>query len=197
MVRDQEILTLEKEIPYLRRFARARVGDPDYADDLVQACLEKAVINFDKYKPGTNLRAWLLCILRNHQISEYRKQRRRPDNISFDEMAYVRPVDATQSQSIEFKEFVGLFRRLSETDQEILLLVGVEGLAYEEAAKVLGVAVGTVRSRLSRARTKLKSLQETADSPKQRFNRSYGLRAPLRPNALRPNALRPNAVAYT
>lgn len=184
MLRDQELQALETEIPYLRRFARARVGDPDYADDLVQACLEKAVINFDKYKQGTNLRAWLLAILRNHQISEYRKQRRRPDNIRFDEMAYARPIDATQSQSLEFKEFVGLFRRLSGTDQEILLLIGVEGLAYEEAARVLGVAVGTVRSRLSRARAKLKSLQESADSPKQRFSRSYGLRSPLRPNAV-------------
>jgi RNA polymerase sigma-70 factor (ECF subfamily) len=182
-LQDQDTQAIEAEIPYLRRFARARVGDPDYADDLVQACLEKAIINYDKYRPGTNLRAWLLAILRNHQISEYRKQKRRPDHISYDELTCARPDEATQGQAIEFKEFVRMFRRLPDADQEILLLVGVEGLAYEEAAQVLGVAIGTVRSRLSRARAKLKALQDAADKPKNdRFNRSYGLKSPLRPH---------------
>ncbi len=164
MLTQSDAKALEQEIPYLRRFACARVGDRDYADDLVQACLEKAIRNFDKYQQGTNLRAWLITILRNHQISEYRKVKRRPEQVSFDLITYAGSQAETQSGAIEFQQFSKLFYSLPEMDQEILMLVAVEGLKYEEAADVLDIAIGTVRSRLSRARSKLRKLEEASEA---------------------------------
>ncbi|MFN3232266.1 MAG: RNA polymerase sigma factor [Alphaproteobacteria bacterium] len=161
MLTEGDIAALENEIPGLRRFARARVGNPDLADDLVQDCLERAIKKFDQYQRGTNLRAWLFTILRNLQISHYRKMSRRPEDTLIEDAEADTSVAASQEISIEFWEMQQRFEKLSEADQEVLMLVAVQGMKYDEAASILGVPIGTVRSRLSRARTKLKELYET------------------------------------
>jgi RNA polymerase sigma-70 factor (ECF subfamily) len=154
-----DILTLiEAEIPHLRRFARYLARDIDRGDDLVQECLTRAIAKNDTWTPGTNLRAWLFTILKNCHINDLRRARRA------DEMPEEHPlltVPPNQDAYIGLLEVRDAYLRLSGEHREVLLLVAIEGLQYEEAAAVLDVPVGTVRSRLSRARQALRdSLQE-------------------------------------
>ena len=147
---------IEAEIPRLRRYARYLTRDADRADDLVQEALARAVAKRDSWQPGTNLRAWLFVILRNVFISELRHSAREPRS---DVVADDHPSLAVKSGQDERMSLVDLqraFDQLSAEHREILLLVAIEGMPYEEAAGILGVPVGTVRSRLSRARTALR-----------------------------------------
>jgi len=162
-LRSSDVVAIEQEIPHLRRFARARVGNADLADDLVQGCLERAIENFSSFTRGTNLRAWLLTILRNHQISEYRKACRRPECVCIDDVGGLEVQAPSQDRILAAKQFLSLFDDLSDSDQEILLLVGAEGLKYEEAAEVVGIPVGTVRSRVFRARERLQAMASKLD----------------------------------
>jgi RNA polymerase sigma-70 factor, ECF subfamily len=152
--RRSDILPLiEDEIPHLRRFARYVVRDVDRADDLVQECLMRAIAKLHTWTPGTNLRAWLFVILKNCHINDVRRQR--PTS----EMPTDHPllnVPANQDSHINLLEVRDAYLRLSEEHREVLLLVAIEGLQYEEAATVLNVPLGTVRSRLSRARQALR-----------------------------------------
>jgi len=166
-LRSSDVVAIEQEIPHLRRFARARVGNADLADDLVQGCLERAIENFSSFTRGTNLRAWLLTILRNHQISEYRKASRRPECVCIDDVGGLEVQTPSQDKVLEAKQFLALFDDLSDSDQEILLLVGAEGLKYEEAADVVGIPVGTVRSRVFRARERLQAMAAKLDAPNE------------------------------
>jgi RNA polymerase sigma-70 factor (ECF subfamily) len=156
---------IEAEIPRLRRFARYLARDIDLADDLVQECLLRAVSRIDTWEPGTNLRAWLLAILRNVFLSELRRVRRSPVHSEPDEgrlSAAQEKASATHQCEPEFVIYLAsvqcAFDRLSEEHREILALVAIEDLTYEEAAAVLDIPIGTVRSRLSRARTALREL---------------------------------------
>ncbi len=157
---ENDIVAIEQQIPKLRRFARSRVGDPVLADDLVQDCLERAIRHFDKFQQGTNLQAWLYTILRNVQINHYRKQKRRSEVAISDEGYELPAVAASQEQALEFKDFVRSFAELSAVHKEILLLIVVDGFKYEEAADILGLPVGTVRSRLFRARARLREIEQ-------------------------------------
>ena len=151
---------IEAEIPHLRRFARYVVRDVDRADDLVQECLTRAIAKLHTWTPGTNLRAWLFVILKNCHINEVRRQR--PTSEIPDDHPMLN-VPANQDAHINLLEVRDAFLRLSEEHREVLLLVAIEGLQYEEAAAVLGVPLGTVRSRLSRARQALRdALEEPA-----------------------------------
>ena len=155
-----DILTLiEAEIPHLRRFARYLARDIDRGDDLVQECLTRAIAKNATWTPGTNLRAWLFTILKNCHINDLRRARRA------DEMPDEHPlltVPANQDAHIGLLEVRDAYLRLSDEHREVLLLVAIEGLQYDEAAAVLDVPVGTVRSRLSRARAALRdTLEET------------------------------------
>jgi RNA polymerase sigma-70 factor (ECF subfamily) len=149
-----DILTLiEAEIPHLRRFARYLARDIDRGDDLVQECLTRAIAKNETWTPGTNLRAWLFTILKNCHINDLRRARRA------DEMPEEHPmltVPANQDAHIGLLEVRDAYLRLSGEHREVLLLVAIEGLQYDEAAAVLDVPVGTVRSRLSRARQALR-----------------------------------------
>lgn len=148
---------IEAEIPRLRRFARFLGRDPDAADDLVQECLTRAVANIDSWRAGSNLRAWLFTIMRNCHISEARRQSRSPtvDGIDVaDDPALARP--GGQEAHVAMQELRRAYMTLSAEHREVLLLVAVEGLPYEEAADTLEVPVGTIRSRLSRARQALR-----------------------------------------
>jgi len=151
---------VEAEIPRLRRFARYLTRDIDQADDLVQECLTRAVAKIDSWKPGTNLRAWLFVILRNCHVNELRRgQRMRAMGEPTSDYDVV-PTPASQEAHISLLEVRNAYLNLSEEHREVLLLVAIEGLRYEEAAAILDVAVGTVRSRLSRARQALRDVLE-------------------------------------
>jgi RNA polymerase sigma-70 factor, ECF subfamily len=155
---------LEGEIPRLRRYARYLVRDVDRADDLVQECLTRAVAKIDSWTEGTNLRAWLFVILKNCHINEIRhNQRMVVDNdLSADHQALAMP--ASQDAHMALREVREAYLTLSEEHREVLLLVAIEGMQYEEAAVVLEVPLGTVRSRLSRARQALRDALGESDS---------------------------------
>jgi RNA polymerase sigma-70 factor (ECF subfamily) len=149
---------LEAEIPHLRRFARYLTRDPDYADDLVQDCIVRALRGIDSWTPGTKLRAWLFVILKNKFKNDLRqKHRQHAGSVELEFRTSGDQFQETRARDM-MMDVQRAFTGLSDEHREILLLVAVEGLEYEEAATVLGIAVGTVRSRLARARRHLREL---------------------------------------
>ena len=141
----------------LRAFARSLSGNRDRADDLVQETLVKAIAHRDKYRPGTNLHAWLVTILRNQYYSEGRRRRR---EVADSDGAYAaRLTDGPRHDgALALQDFLCALQLLPEDHREALLLIGVSEFSYEEAAAVLGAPVGTVKSRVSRARARLEGL---------------------------------------
>jgi RNA polymerase sigma-70 factor, ECF subfamily len=165
---DDVLQHIEQEIPRLRRYARYLRREPDHADDLVQECLSRAIAKIDTWQPGTNLRAWLFVILRNCHINEIRREQR---VVSLDdETPASEPtlsVPGNQETRVALAEVRRAYLRLSEEHREVLLLVAIEGLQYEEAAGILQIPVGTIRSRLSRARQTLRdALDDQAITPR-------------------------------
>jgi RNA polymerase sigma-70 factor (ECF subfamily) len=154
---------LLEEIPRLRRYARALTGNRDSADDLVQDCLERAWSRLYLWRRGTNLRAWLFTIMHNVHANTVRRARSRPQTTMLPENLDV-VVPPSQEDRIELRSLADALAMLSDEHREILLLVGLEELSYAEAGKVLGIPVGTVMSRLSRARARLRELMAARDS---------------------------------
>ncbi|MBU2532485.1 MAG: sigma-70 family RNA polymerase sigma factor [Alphaproteobacteria bacterium] len=150
---------LTEHTPKLRAFAISLSGSPTVADDLVQETLLRAWNNREKFEAGTNLKAWLLTILRNIYFNQWRRQKRSPLTGGDDHLNYVGR-DAEQPGHMELLDVKRMLSKLPESQREALLLVGVEGLSYEEAAVIAGCAVGTVKSRLSRARSALLEMME-------------------------------------
>ncbi len=144
-------------VPNLRAFAMSLSGSLDRADDLVQETLLRALANIDSFEPGTNLPAWLFTILRNQFRTEYRKRRREVEDAdgryASTLMAY-----PEQHSRIELEEFRRALDKLTADQREALILVGASGFSYELTAKICGCAVGTVKSRVNRARSKLAQL---------------------------------------
>lgn len=172
---------LTGQIPYLRRYARGLARNTADADDLVQSCLLRAITNFHRFEKNTNLRAWLLTILHNIFIDTVRKSRRARDAF---EAAGIAADGVSQGPSqfehMQVVELEHAIERLPAEQRSTLLLVALEDLTYEEAARVTGVPVGTVRSRLSRARhtlltviegTEVDGLKERVVRAKQRIGR--------------------------
>lgn len=151
---------IEAEIPRLRRYARYLAREADRADDLVQECLMRAIAKIDSWTPGTNLRAWLFVILRNCHINEVRRGQRTSLIGEMSSDYDVVPTPAGQEMHISLLEVRDAYLNLSQEHREVLLLVAIEGLQYEEAAAILDVPVGTIRSRLSRARQTLRDALE-------------------------------------
>jgi RNA polymerase sigma-70 factor, ECF subfamily len=144
-------------IPNLRAFAISLTGDHHLANDLVQETLLKAWSHRDKFEPGTNLKAWLFTILRNTYFSEVRKKRREVQDVEGEAAArLVSPPE--QHGHVDLADFRKALAQLSVDQREALLLIGAEGFSYEEAAEISGCAVGTVKSRVNRARTRLAEL---------------------------------------
>lgn len=150
---------LIEHIPRLRRYARALVRDPARADDLVQDTLERALVKLDLWQPGSNLRAWLFTLMHNLFVNQARA--RREMETALDEALDI-PVSGGQMEALTARDIQSALARLPEAQREVLLLVGLEQFAYEEAAQVLGVPVGTVMSRLSRAREGMRRLLSDA-----------------------------------
>ncbi|MBV9428047.1 MAG: sigma-70 family RNA polymerase sigma factor [Bradyrhizobiaceae bacterium] len=144
-------------VPSLRAFAISLSGNVDRADDLVQETLLRALVNIDSFEPGTNLSAWLFTILRNLFRSEYRKRRREVED---GDGTYAESLKSQPEQEarVEFREFRAALAKLPADQREALILVGASGFSYEEAAGICGCAVGTIKSRVNRARTRLAEL---------------------------------------
>lgn len=141
-------------VPNLRAFARSISGNADSADDLVQETLVKAWKNREMFAPGSNLKAWLFTILRNTFISERRKRKNEvPD--ADGQLAAAVAVPAAQTAHMDLLDFKEALEKLPSDQREALLLVGAEGFSYEDAALTCGCAVGTIKSRVNRARAKL------------------------------------------
>ncbi|WP_024281338.1 sigma-70 family RNA polymerase sigma factor [Xanthobacter sp. 126] len=152
-------------LPAVRAFARSLTRNRTEADDLVQETLLKALSNMDKFDPGTNLRAWLFTILRNTYYTEIRKRRRENDGMAAlaQQDTNIGPSQEWSSTLTSLKDALAL---LPDDQREALVLVGAAGLSYEEAAEVCGCALGTIKSRVNRARAKLLVLmgaEATAD----------------------------------
>src|ERR1700704_180345 len=147
-------------VPSLRAFAISLCGNVDRADDLVQETLLRAMANIDSFQPGTNMSAWLFTILRNLFRSEYRKRRREVEDTdgSYAESLKSHP---EQHSRVEFEEFRTALSKLPPDQREALILVGASGFSYEEAAAICDCAVGTIKSRVNRARIRLAELLTT------------------------------------
>jgi RNA polymerase sigma-70 factor (ECF subfamily) len=148
---------IEPLIPALRRFAYALVRDHTAADDLVQDTLERALLHWSSRRNDGDLRAWLFTILRNLHVGRHRQALHRGAVVDIDEDELPETA-AGQDIVLETRDVLAALDQLPEEQKSLLLLVGVEDFSYEEAAKVLGVPIGTVMSRLSRARRRLRSI---------------------------------------
>jgi RNA polymerase sigma-70 factor, ECF subfamily len=152
-IRDQVLST----VPSLRAFAISLCGNIDRADDLVQETLLRALSHIDSFEPGTNMPAWLFTILRNLFRSEYRKRRREVEDAD-GRYADTLKSHPEQTGRVEFEEFRTALAKLPPDQREALILVGASGFSYEDAASICGCAVGTIKSRVNRARTRLADL---------------------------------------
>jgi len=146
-------------MPKLRRYARGLTGNVHAADDLVQDALERAWSGIGRWQRRGDLRAWLFSILHNAFIDRVRAAGASPVQFG-DEEAVAVPVRGTQSDMLEVRDLDRLLMRLPPEQREVLLLVAVEQMTYEEIAKTIGAPVGTVMSRLSRARERLRAMIE-------------------------------------
>ena len=150
---------IREQIPRLRRYARALVSDRTLADDLVQDTLERALTQFHLWRHGSDLRAWLFSIMHNVHIDQVRNRMAKPSETLEDDAAEL-STRATQADHLEVRDLDESLKRLPDEQREILLLVALEQMTYEEVAKVLRIPVGTVMSRLSRGREKLRAVME-------------------------------------
>lgn len=145
---------LISHLPALRAFAISLTRSRSRADDAVQEAVLKALTNFDKFEYGSNMRAWLFTILRNAYYSNQRKFNREQsdtDGLLAESLA----VKPAHDGFLQFRDFLKAFDRLPDEQREVLILVGASGFSYEEAAETTGVPIGTIKSRINRARAKL------------------------------------------
>jgi RNA polymerase sigma-70 factor (ECF subfamily) len=148
-------------LPNLRAFAISLAGRHDKADDLVQDTIMKAWAKQDSFEPGTNMKAWLFTILRNEFFSQLRKRGREvqdPDGVHSGRLS----VHPAQYGRLDFNDFRAALNRLPPDQREAILLVGASGFSYEEAAEMCGCALGTIKSRVSRARLQLQAILEVS-----------------------------------
>ncbi len=153
--------SIADQIPYLRRYALVLARDPDAADDLVQDCLERALLKRHLWLGRGHIRSWLYRLLHNVHVNGCKHPERRYLSVlAHDEIAARMAEPARQDQRIECRDLAAALDKLPAEQRTAIVLIALEGRAYEEAAEMLGVPVGTVRSRLSRGRETLRSLTE-------------------------------------
>lgn len=165
-------------VPHLRAFARGLCGRADMADDLVQEALLKAWAAQDRFEPGTSMRAWTFVILRNAYLTDMRRNRFRGE---YDEGVAERVLTAPagQEEPIHLADLHRALLTLPPERREALLLVGAGGFSYEEAAEICGCAVGTIKSRVGRARATLNTMLTDGSIPKRSIDDSTAHRAIL------------------
>jgi RNA polymerase sigma-70 factor (ECF subfamily) len=170
--------SLEQEIPRLRRYARALTRDAARADDLVQETLTRAVQKQHLWQPGTDLRAWLFTIMHNQNVNQVRRgMRDSAIDLETCSQTLVATTDPTASRQL--RELERALGELPEDQRQVILLVGLEGMSYEQTAAALNIPVGTVRSRLSRGRDALRSLMNMEDRRPTRATEYYLAPTPL------------------
>jgi RNA polymerase sigma-70 factor (ECF subfamily) len=152
---------LVAHLPHLRAVARALTGHRDRADDLVNDTILKALSAESQFRSGTNIKAWLITILRNHYINGLRRSRIEVETVDEIPEAAL-PTEPNQEHVVAMNEVVAALMSMSVEHREILVLVSAAGLSYEEAAEVCGCAIGTIKSRLNRARSELKRVLESS-----------------------------------
>lgn len=158
---------VEACIPALRRYARALVHDRDRADDLVQDCLERALRKRALFRPLGPLRPWLFRILVNLHRNDLRRLRRQGEGVAIDAEDSAMAVTGDQQARLELAGVAQALQHLPAEQRELLLLIALEGVSYEEASTILEIPIGTVMSRLARARQALRGATGTP-SPRLR-----------------------------
>lgn len=159
---ERELIAL---IPKMRALARSLCGDRSYADDLAQEALAKALANRTSYQPGTNMKAWLFMILRNHFFSD-RRQAWRSSQLDPRIAAETLLAVDDPASLLELDEVRHALQMVPEAQREALVMVAAGGLAYEEAAEVIGVPVGTIKSRVNRGRISLQRILDQGSFPR-------------------------------
>ncbi len=159
-------------LPELRAFARFLSKRQDTADDLVQDVVVKALHNQHQFVPGTNMKSWLFTILRNHFYGELRKLK---SHINYQNFAFTQPTSTNpeQESKIEFHDFQNIFLKLCDAHREALVLVGGSGFSYEEAAEICNCAVGTMKSRVSRARAELNRMMNGENNAEKALSEHF------------------------
>jgi RNA polymerase sigma-70 factor, ECF subfamily len=154
------------ELPFLRRFARGLCGDPALADDLVQDCVERALVKSHLYDPARPLRAWLYAVLRNIYVSNWRRNAKHANAKVLDDLqGFEGAVQPDQESNFSVLLITDALDTLPAQQREVLVLVSLEGVSYSQAAEIIGVPIGTIMSRLSRARTHLQNILEERGTP--------------------------------
>lgn len=154
---------ISEQIPRLRRYARALTGDRTRADDLVQDTLERAWEKLHMWRRGSDMRAWMFSIMHNTFINHIRKNH--IATVSMDDDALEVPTRATQNDLLEMRDLASAIGKLPHEYREVILLVGLEQMSYEEVAKVMSIPLGTVMSRLSRGRERLRNIMSGENAP--------------------------------
>jgi RNA polymerase sigma-70 factor, ECF subfamily len=149
---------MEAEMPRLRRYARALTRDVSAADDLVQETLTRGLVKQHLWVEGTDLRAWLFTILHNQYVNAVRRAVRVGAAVVISETEPSLICAPAQEKGLELRDLDRALAKLAEEQRAVILLVGLEGLRYEAVAQIIGVPVGTIRSRLSRGRDALRQL---------------------------------------
>jgi RNA polymerase sigma-70 factor, ECF subfamily len=156
---DKDIRLIAAEIPRLRRYARALLRDLDRADDLVQQTLIRGLDERHLYRSSADLRARLFTVMHNQYVDHIRRRGRQREQMTNEKVRLTLP----QTVSRELQDIDRAIQRLPDEEKTTLLLIGLEGMSYEEVAQICNITVGTVRSRLNRARKELRQMMETAD----------------------------------
>jgi RNA polymerase sigma-70 factor, ECF subfamily len=154
------------EIPHLRRFARSLCGDASLADDLVQDCIERALKKSHLYDVTKPLRAWLYAVLRNIHVSNWRSNAKHQYAKNLDELQDGEGATrAEQEDNFSTYAITEALDKLPQQHREVLVLISLEEVSYRDASEIIGVPIGTIMSRLSRARLKLKDILEERETP--------------------------------
>jgi RNA polymerase sigma-70 factor (ECF subfamily) len=156
---------VEQQIPRLRRYARALTRSRDRADDLVQDTLSRALDKQQFWQPGTNLGAWLFTIMHNQNVNKVRRDARESAAVDIEWVSATVPATTDPTGSRKMIELDRALARLPLGQRQVILLVGLEGMSYEDTAGILSIPVGTVRSRLSRGRDTLRELLDMEERP--------------------------------
>jgi RNA polymerase sigma-70 factor (ECF subfamily) len=175
---------VEQEIPRLRRYARALTHATDRADDLVQDTLVRALSKLHLWQPGTDLRAWLFTIMHHQFVNSVRRDARERTTVDIDHVSSMLTATTDPTGRRQLVELDRALARLPSEQREVVLLVGLEGLPYESVAEILGVPIGTVRSRLSRGREKLRELMDREREAQRPSDPANTNAAPMQPRTI-------------
>lgn len=166
---NEEHRIIVDQIPHLRRYARALLGDKTLADDLVQECLTRAMDRLHLWRPGSNMRVWLMAIMHNLHINDAKRRSARPDQVSLSAShENLRSEPPGQDTPLMLRDMNQALNQLPDDQRHVILLIGLEGLEYAEAADVLDIPIGTVMSRLGRGRKSMREFLDVDGAPRLR-----------------------------